>query len=254
VLNGKVGLITGGASGIGRATALCMTAKNADHVYVADLNLEGAQETCKQVKELGGSATPILCDVTDTNSVSAMVKTVVDDQGRLDFAVNNAGFEGVLTSFETYPDDVFGKVIDVDLIGVFNCMKAEILQMKSQGSGAIACTASICSFVAVKDFSAYNAAKHAVMGLVRSAAAELANAGVRINAVCPGFIETPMTTDRGLMASRGSEIYEQIAETLPNHRWGQPEEMAEAFAWLCSDAASMVNGHGLVADAGYTTV
>ena len=179
---------------------------------------------------------------------------IVGNHGRIDFAINNAGFEGELAPFEQYADDIFRKVIEVDLIGVFNCMKAEIRQMKEQGFGAIACTASICSFVGLKDFSAYNAAKHGVMGLVRSATAELAASGVRINAVCPGFIETPMTTDRGLKATPGSELYEQIAATLPNLRWGQPEEMAEVFAWLCSDASSMVNGHGLVADAGYLTV
>jgi NAD(P)-dependent dehydrogenase (short-subunit alcohol dehydrogenase family) len=251
LLDSKVGLITGGASGIGRATALCMAKRGAGHIHI---DTAGAEETCASVRELGVGATPSFCDVTDVGAVSSLVDSVVSAHGRIDFAVNNAGYEGELLPLDTYPDEIFRKVIEVDLVGVFNCLKAEIGQMRKQGFGAIACTASICSFVAVPDFSAYNAAKHAVMGLVRSAAAELATTSIRVNAVCPGFIETPMTTERGLKATKGSEIYDQIAKTLPNGRWGQPEEMAEVFAWLCSDAASMVNGHGLVADGGYTTI
>ena len=246
-VEGKVALVTGGASGIGRATALTFAREGA-RLVIADMNEEGGQQTAHMITEKGGEAIFVQVDVSQATAVEAMISKTVETYGRLDCAHNNAGIAGgARTLTADYPEERWHQVIAVNLTGVWLCMKYEIPQMLSQGSGAIVNTASAAGLVSGRGISAYVASKHGVVGLTKTAALEYAQQGIRVNCVCPGYIQTPMTA-RGLS---DPEQKAQIIAREPIGRVGTPEEVAEAVVWLCSDAASFVTGHTMMVDGGY---
>ncbi len=245
--DGKVALVTGASGGIGRATALAFAASGAA-VVVSDVNAEGGEETVSLIKNGGGSAVFQHCDVADSAAVKALVVRAVTEYGRLDFAHNNAGIN-VLGSDE-YQDDVWDRSISINLSGVMYCMREEAEVMLAQGKGAIVNTASINGLVGNPQQPGYTATKHGVVGLTRHGALRWAKAGVRVNAVCPGVIETPMTAP--LVAN--PEMRKVIDGMTPMGRMGQAEEIAAAVLWLCSDQASFVTGHPLVIDGGSTAI
>ena len=246
MLAGKVALVTGGASGIGRATALRMAEEGA-RLLVADRDGEGAARTAAAIAQAGGQARGVAADVTDEAQVEAMVQAALDTFGRLDCAFNNAG----VAPAEAQPlaeisAGEWARVLGVNLTGVFLCLKHEILAMAKRGGGSIVNTASIAGRIALPKAGAYVAAKHGVIGLTRVAALDHAKDGVRVNAVCPGYVETPL-------ASRSIERRrEAILERVPLRRIGTVEEIAEAVVWLCSDRAGFVTGEALGVDGGHT--
>lgn len=245
---GRTALVTGAASGIGRAVALAFAAAGAQ-VVVSDA--VDATDTMAALTAMDAEADFVRCDVTRQGDVDALLARVVARYGRLDCACNNAGIEGVLRPTADYPDDVFERVIQVNLIGVWRCMRAEIramLGVDSAPGGAIVNLSSVGGLVGATSFSAYVASKHAVLGLTRTAAIEYAKQNVRVNAVCPGVIDTPMV-DR--LAADAPEVRTVLAASAPIGRLGTPEEVAAAVVWLCSDAASFVTGHALAVDGGY---
>ena len=250
MLDGKSALVTGAGSGIGRATALAFAREGA-WVAAADLKLESAQETARLVEAAGGQAVAVEVDVTDDDAVAAMVGAAVRAFGGLDCAFNNAGIAPyqVNASGQKIADvapEAWQRLLDVNLTGVWRCLRHEVAQMRTQGGGAIVNTASVAGLVGLPNSSAYVAGKHGVVGLTRTAAVDHAEDGIRVNAVCPGYIETPMTEDT--MRRRG----ERIMERVPLARMGKPEEIAEAVVWLCSDRASFVTGAAWTVDGGYT--
>ena len=246
LLDGKVALITGGSTGIGRATAQIFAREGAQ-VGVADVNAEGAEETVRLIQAAGGAALFIRADVSQAADTEAMVRTVVKTYGRLDCAFNNAGIEGEMQSTQDYSEAVWERVMGINLKGVWLSMKAEIQHMLGHGGGAIVNTASAAGLVAVPSLSAYVAAKHGVVGLTKTAALEYAKAGIRVNAVCPGGVDTPMVQR---VFSNSPELAEAAAASEPVGRLAQPAEIGEAVAWLCSDAASFVTGHPMAVDGG----
>ncbi len=246
-LNGKVALVTGGASGIGRATALTFAREGAKLV-IADMNEDGGQQTVHLITEKGGEAIFVRTDVSKAVEVQALISTAVETYGRLDCAHNNAGISGggrALTA--EYPEETWHQVIAVNLTGVWLCMKYEIPQMLHQGGGVIVNTASVAGLIGGRGLAAYVASKHGVVGLTKTAALEYAHQGIRVNCVCPGVIHTPMTE----RAWSDPERRAQIIAMEPLGRIGNPEEIAEAVVWLCSDAASFVTGHAMSVDGGY---
>ena len=250
MLEGKTALITGGARGIGREAALLFAAEGA-RVVASDLNAEGAAETVAMINAAGGQALSIECDVTDGAAVNAMVQAVVDAYGRLDCAFNNAGIAGfqvgaVGKKTADWPEDGVDKMIDVNLKSVWLCMRAELKQFEKQGTGgAIVNTASIAGLHGLPTSSLYVAAKHGVVGLTKTAAIEYATDNIRVNSVCPGYIETDMTKDT--MGRRG----DQILARVPAKRMGVPKEIAEMVCWLASDRASFVTGANYNVDGGF---
>jgi NAD(P)-dependent dehydrogenase (short-subunit alcohol dehydrogenase family) len=245
-LNGKVALVTGAASGIGRATALTFAREGAKLV-VADMNEDGGQQTVHMITENGGEATFVRVNVANATEVKAMISKALETYGRLDCAFNNAGIlsgRRVLTA--DYPEDVWQQVLDVNLTGVLLCMKYELQQMLQQRGGTIVNNASISGLVGFGD-AAGIARKHGVVGLTKAAALEYAKTGIRINCVCPGVIRTPLMTP----AMSDPERLERMQAAVPIGRVGEPEEIAEAVVWLCSDSASFVTGHAMTVDGGY---
>lgn len=249
-LEGKVALVTGGSSGIGRASAIAF-ARNGAKVIVADINVEGGQATERIIKQAGGDAVFIKTDVSKAFEVAAMINKAIEKYGRLDCAHNNAGIliRGINAQTTECTEEDWDRVMSINLKGVWLCMKYEIPQMLKQGSGAIVNTSSIAGLVALENSVAYNASKHGVVGLTRAAALEYAKGGVRINAVCPGFISTPMLERQ--TESEAQALAERIKMNMPMARKGTPEEVAEAVVWLCSDAASFITGHTLAVDGGW---
>lgn len=247
-LKDRVALVTGGASGLGRAAAQ-LFARDGARVVVADLDIDGARETVRLIEEAGGAAAEVATDVSRAAAVEAMVTHTVDAFGRLDCAFNNAGIEGdVGTMTVDYAEEDWDRVISVDLKGVWLCMKYEIKQMLRQGSGAIVNTSSIAGLVGLRGSSPYVASKHGVVGLTKTAALEYAEQGIRVNAVCPGVFDTPLVTR---IIERLPERRDEYITAQPIGRLGQPEELAEAVVWLCSDAASFVTGHAFPVDGGF---
>jgi NAD(P)-dependent dehydrogenase (short-subunit alcohol dehydrogenase family) len=247
----KVALITGAASGIGRATALVFAEEGAKLV-LADVDERGGTETVRLVKEQGGEAVLVPCDVAVSVQVDDLVAACVDRFGRLDCAFNNAGVGGESAPFVDYDEADWNRVIGVNLTGVFLCMQRELRQMVAQGSGVIVNAASIVGVMGYPRLIAYNAAKHGVVGLTKTAALEYADRGIRVNAVCPAWIETPMVMDVGPRPASIPQVYEALAGAIPLKRLGLPSEVAHAVAWLCSDASSFVTGVPLVVDGGLT--
>ena len=246
---GKVALVTGGGSGIGRASALAFAREGAK-VVVADVAVEGGAETVRLIQQRGGEATFIKTDVSQAADVEALVARAVQTYGRLDCAHNNAGIEGAAATTIDYAEDAWERVIAINLKGVWLCLKYEIPQMLKQG-GAIVNTASTAGLVGYRGGAAYVASKHGVVGLTKTAALEYAKAGVRVNAVCPGAIDTPMM---GRITGHRPQRTERMAAAEPVGRMGQPEEIAEAVVWLCSAAASFVTGHAMAVDGGITAL
>lgn len=245
---GKVAVVTGGGSGIGRSTALVFSREGAK-VVVADVTVEGGEETVSLVKKAGGDAIFVKTDVSKAAEVEALVNKTVSTYGRLDCAHNNAGIGGRMVPIIEDTEENWDRVIAINLTGVWYCLKYEIPQMLKQGSGAIVNTASDAGLVGVRRCGTYVASKHGVVGLTKTAALEYAKAGIRVNTVCPGPIDTPLL--RGGADRPIPRFAEKMMEAQPGGRLGQPEEIAEAVVWLCSDAASFVTGHAMSVDGGY---
>jgi NAD(P)-dependent dehydrogenase (short-subunit alcohol dehydrogenase family) len=246
---GKVAFITGGASGIGRAAALAFAGEGAG-VAVADVSEQGSQETARLVREQGGKALAVRCDVTRADEVRAALARTVEAFGRLDFAFNNAGIEPRKPApTADYEEAEWERIIDVNLRGVFLCMKHEIPLILRQGGGAIVNTSSGAGVIGIKGSPAYTAAKHGVIGLTKAAALDYAAQNVRINAVCPGYIDTPMM---GRFTGGTPEGRAKVIAEEPAGRMGKPEEIAAAVLWLCSDGAAFMVGHAMVVDGGQT--
>jgi NAD(P)-dependent dehydrogenase (short-subunit alcohol dehydrogenase family) len=249
LLDGKSALITGGGGGIGRATALAFAREGA-RVGVADIAADAARETVALINAGGGQAISFSGEVTRDAEVRALIEGVVAAYGRLDCAFNNAGIAGWQVDAAgkktaEWSEEAFDRMIAVNLKGVWLCMKHELTQMQVQGGGAIVNTGSIAGLAGLPTSSAYVAAKHGVVGLTKTAAIEYAEAGIRVNAVCPGYIKTRMTEET--MQRRGSAI---LAQT-PLRRMGEPEEISEMVVWLCSDRASYVTGAAYNVDGGW---
>ena len=244
IMEGKSGLVTGAASGIGRACAIRFAQEGAA-VVVADLesSREGGEETVRAITEARGRAEFFACDVASSTDNRALVQRTVEAFGRLDFAHNNAGI-GVHKLLHETPDEDFDRVIAVNLRGTFLGMKQQIRQMLEQGGGAIVNTSSNAGLRAVTLLSAYTASKHGILGLTKNAAVEYANDGIRVNAVCPGAIMTP------LMSNEPPERQREILAPQAMTRFGEPAEVAAAVVWLCSEQASFVTGVALPVDAG----
>lgn len=248
LLENKIVLITGAGSGIGRATAL-LAGKEGAQVIAVDIGMEQAEAVAAEIVRAGGHAIAECIDVAQRAQHEALVEQVVATHGRLDGAFNNAGVPGPVAPLLDYDDAEFSRVIDINLKGVWHGMKAQIRQMLAQGGGALVNNSSIGGVVGKAGISGYSATKHGVLGLTRSAALEYASQGVRINAICPGIIKTPLY-DGVIQGDPATEQYFQNLQ--PVGRWGRPEEVAEAVVWLLSDRASLVHGHALVVDGGFT--
>ncbi len=246
-LENKVALVTGGASGIGRSTALVF-AREGSIVVISDLDVQGGEESVGLIEEMGGHAVFVKADVSNASEVEALVGKTVETYGRLDCAFNNAGIVGATEILVAdYPEESWDEVININLKGVWLCLKYEIRQMLLQSKGAIVNTASVYGLVGGVN-SGYVASKHGVVGLTKAAALNYADKGIRINAVCPGFIRTPMVEQ---FIQDKPETEEQFNSLHPIGRIGQPEEIAEAVVWLCSDATSFITGQTLTVDGGF---
>jgi len=245
----KVAFVTGAASGIGREAALAFARKGAK-VVAADISEQGNQETVHLIEDQGGQAIAVKCDVTRSEDVKAALDKTVEAFGRLDFAFNNAGIEPRNPApTAEYEEEEWNRIIDINLRGVFLCMKHEIPLILKQGGGAIINTSSGAGIIGIKGSPAYTAAKHGVIGLTKAAALDYAAQNIRVNAVCPGYIDTPMM---GRFTGGTDEGRAQVIAEEPIGRMGKPEEIAAAVVWLCSDAAAFMVGHAMVIDGGQT--
>jgi NAD(P)-dependent dehydrogenase (short-subunit alcohol dehydrogenase family) len=244
LLEGKAGLVTGAAGGIGRGIAIEL-AKEGAFVLVSDLESEAQRgaETISLIEAHGGSAIWQGCDVTSAEQQDALVATVVRERGRLDYAVNNAGI-AVHKELTEVTDEEYARVLDVNLRGIFLGMRAQVRRMVEQGGGSIVNMASVAGLTGVRDIGVYTASKHGIVGLTKNGAIEYANDGIRINAVCPGAIMTP------LMSNESPERQQQILRPQAMSRFGDPAEVAAAVVWLCSDDAGFVTGVSMPVDAG----
>jgi NAD(P)-dependent dehydrogenase (short-subunit alcohol dehydrogenase family) len=239
-------IVTGASTGIGEAAAKRFAEEGAN-VVVADVNVEDGEATVADVEDSGGDAVFVETDVSDPDDIDAMVETAVETYGGLDCAFNNAGIEGENASLTDQSLDNWERVIDVNLKSVFLGMRAEIPAMLADGGGAIVNTASIAGLVGFQEITPYVASKHGVIGLTKTAALEYSGQGVRVNAICPGVIDTPM------VANANQEQIDQVAAATPIGRLGVPDEIGDAAVWLCSDEASFVTGESFTIDGGYVS-
>jgi NAD(P)-dependent dehydrogenase (short-subunit alcohol dehydrogenase family) len=246
--NDKVALVTGAGQGIGLATAQAFAIAGAT-VVLADIN--EPKEQARALVNAGHQAVAVLCDVADERAVKEMIDRIVSTYGRLDAAFNNAGIQTPQRPMAEITDDEFNRTVAVDLKGVWNCMKFEIEQMLLQGGGSIVNTSSQGGVTGFPGQAAYIACKHGVIGLTRTAALDYAKQGIRINAVCPGAIRTPMAEE---LIRRNPVIETELVKSIPVGRLGQSDEIAQAVLWLCSPGASFVIGHALIVDGGYTVM
>jgi NAD(P)-dependent dehydrogenase (short-subunit alcohol dehydrogenase family) len=244
----EVALVTGAASGIGLATAKAFAEAGAA-VTLADVNEDGARSAAQDLVAAGHQAIGVRCDVADADAVAAMVRQTVSTFGRLDAAFNNAGVQSPLAETADTSAEDFDRVNAINLRGVWSCMKYELLQMREQGRGAIVNCSSMGGLVGTAGRGIYRATKHGILGLTKCAALEYATRGIRINAVCPGLVETPMAA--AMLVSQ-PEAIKELMKDQPIGRFGQPEEIAAAVLWLCSAGSSFVIGHALAVDGGYT--
>lgn len=246
---GKTILVTGAASGIGKATALLFASRKAQ-VIIADKDEENALTLQTEMDKMGSKSLFVATDVSSSAEIENLIKKGLSEFGRLDFAFNNAGIEPkkpVLCA--DYAEDVFEKLISVNLTGVWRCMKYELAVMAEQKSGVIINNASVLGLVGLKKAAPYVASKHGVIGLTKTAALDYADAGIRVNAVCPGFIKTPMLSSMGVYENE--KAYKALSDMHPMRRLGKAEEIAQAVLWLCSENSSFVTGTALEVDGGY---
>ena len=248
ILEGKVALVTGAGGGIGLAAATAFAEAGAS-VVLADRDKQLVSKSTERIRAAGHDAIGVTCDVTDKTQVTRMVEQAVITYGRLDAAFNNAGINSDGAPLLETSDDEFDRIIDVNLRGVWYCMKAELRHMTVQGSGAIVNCSSIGGMVGSKGRSAYSASKHGVVGLTRSAALEYAAQGIRINAVCPGMVNTPMAV--AVTKNYDPDIVRAMVARAPIGRFAEAEEIAAAVVWLCTPAASFMIGHAMAVDGGF---
>ncbi|MBH0114584.1 glucose 1-dehydrogenase [Novosphingobium sp. YJ-S2-02] len=241
---GKVALVTGACSGMGLATARAF-AKAGAKVVVADIDEAGLKSLADELEAAGAKALPVVCDVADDAQVAAMVDKAVEAFGALDMAYNNAGVQPVPAEMADQQLDDYERVMGINLQGVWSCMRHQLAQMRKQGSGAIVNCSSVGGLVGGKSLGIYYGSKHGVLGLTKSAAMDYASQGIRVNAVCPGTIDTPMVSK---MMEEQKEAMDDLMKLQAIGRLGKAEEIAEAVLWLCSDGASFVHGVGLPVD------
>jgi NAD(P)-dependent dehydrogenase (short-subunit alcohol dehydrogenase family) len=254
-MQGKVALVTGGASGIGKVTAQAFAREGVKVIVATDANIKGAEGTVRLIEEAGGKAIFIKCDVSKAQEVEAMVNKTVETYGSLDYAFNNAGIgpDGKrmpVVPIVDCPEEIWDRTIDVNLKGVFLCMKYEMRQMFKQKHGAIVNTSSVGVFKPLPGFAAYDASKSGLIGLTKAAALEVATSGIRVNVICPGPTERTHLIEN--LTSTHPEERERTLNVIPMHRMAEPEEVAEAVIWLCSEAASFITGHVMSIDGGMT--
>jgi NAD(P)-dependent dehydrogenase (short-subunit alcohol dehydrogenase family) len=245
----KVALVTGAGSGLGLATARAFAESGAS-VVMADWNEKSVRSAAEDLTTQGHRALAVRCDVSDDQEVQTLVGRTLDAFGRLDAAYNNAGVQNVLAATAETTREDYDRVMGINLRGVWSSMKFELQQMVKQGNGAIVNCSSLGGLIGGAERGIYHAAKHGVLGFTKSAALEYAARGIRINAVCPGLIQTPMS-DQMVAAGQG-EALAAMEKSIPMARVGRPEEIASAVLWLCSDAASYVTGQSLSVDGGFT--
>lgn len=245
----KVALVTGAASGLGLATAKAFAESGAD-VVLADWNERAVNAAADELSAQGHKVLAVHCDVADDAQVESMVRQTVETFGSLDAAYNNAGIQNLLADTADSTRDDYDRVMSINLRGVWSCMKFELQQMRKQGSGAIVNCSSLGGLLGGAERGIYHAAKHGVLGFTKSAALEYAARGIRVNAVCPGMIHTPMT-DQMIASGQGDVLEAMLKRNVPMGRQGRPEEIADAVLWLCSSAASYITGQSLSVDGGF---